>query len=39
MPTLTPSSTGTPALPLLIYSVCGSKMENTFSMLGLFCSG
>jgi hypothetical protein len=30
-----PSSTGTPALPLLIHSVCGSKMEKTFSAWGM----
>src|SRR5450759_563713 len=33
--TLTPSSTGTPALPLLIHSVCVSKIEKTFSACGI----
>ena len=33
--TRTPSSTGTPAFPLLIHSVCGSNRENTFSACGM----
>ena len=35
MHTLTSSSTATPAFPLLIHPVCGSKIENTFSTCGI----
>lgn len=34
---LTPNSTGTPAFPLLIHSVCGSKIENNSSSCGIVC--
>ena len=35
MQTGTPNSTGRPALPFEIHRVCGSKMENTFSLCGI----